>query len=188
MQYRPMKPVLVQRQLGASLIEVLIAILLLSFGMLALGGMLAFGVQLPKLAGYRAVAVNLANAHIERVRANPTGFATDNYSVNLSYDGSTSSIALANCTYPACTETSLAAMDNAASKQAMRNELPAGGMMLTCDTTPCTGTSFGNLWIVWQEPTTYAALNPAVSDNCPVAVTGTYTDPRPRCLYVRFKL
>ena len=183
-----MKPMPARCQSGASLIEVLIAILLLSFGMLALGGMLAFGVQLPKLAGYRAVAVNLAAAHIERIRANPIGFAADKYSAALSYDGTTSSIALANCAYPTCDETSLATMDNAASKQAVRNELPAGGMMLTCDTTPCTWSSFGNLWIVWQEPTTYAALNPAASDNCPASVTTTYTDPRPRCLYVRFKL
>ena len=184
MQHRPMKPVPVQRQSGASLIEVLIAILLLSFGMLALGGMLAFGVQLPKLAGYRAVAVNLANAHVERIRANPTGFAADNYLAALNYDGTTASVASANCTYPACTETSLATMDNAASQQAIRNEIPAGGMMLTCDTSPCT--SNGNLWVIWQEPSTYAALSPAASDNCPAGLS-TFS-PAPRCLYVRFSL
>ena len=188
MQHRPMKRTLLKGQSGASLIEVLIAILLLSFGMLSLGAMMAFGVQLPKLSAYRAVAVNLATAHIERIRANPTGFGADNYSAALSYDGTTTNVALADCAYPTCTPASLATMDNAAANQAIRSQLPAGGMMLTCDPTPCIWNSFGNLWEIWQEPTTYAALNPATSDNCPVSVTSTYTDPRPRCLYVRFKL
>jgi type IV pilus assembly protein PilV len=48
--------------------------------------------------------------------------------------------------------------------------------------------SEGDLWIVWQEPSSFAALNPTGSDNCPSQVTDTYTDPKPRCLYVRFQL
>jgi type IV pilus assembly protein PilV len=175
-------------QSGASLIEVLIAILLLSFGMLSLGGMLSFAVQAPKLSGYRATAVSLASAHVERIRANPNGFIADAYTSALSYDGTTASIALANCSYPNCTESTLAAMDNAATKQAARIALPAGGMIMKCDTSPCTASSYGNLWIVWQEPTTYSALSPTSSDNCPTEVTGTYTNPSPRCLYVRFKI
>ena len=179
-------------QQGASLIEVLVAILILSFGMLALGAMLSFAIQLPKLSGYRSTAVNLASSHIERVRANATGFANGLYSAPaapLSYDGTSSTIALADCLYPNCSEASLAGMDNAATNRAVRVQLPAGGMLLTCDTSPCVVNSYGNLWIIWQEPSTFAALNPlSTSDNCPTEVTSTYTVPKPRCLYVRFKL
>lgn len=170
------------------MIEVLVAILLLSFGMLSLGAMLSFAVQAPKLSGYRATAVTLAASHVERIRANPSGFAADSYTSALSYDGTTSTIATANCVYPNCTSATLATMDNAATKNAVRIELPYGGMLMKCDASPCTATSYGNLWIVWQEPSTIASLNPTTSDNCPTEVTGTYTDPAPRCLYVRFKI
>ena len=191
-------------QQGSSLIEVLVAVLILSFGMLALGAMLSFAVQMPKLSGYRATATNLAASYIERIRANPDGFNANAYSLPLSYDGTSTVLSTDYCTYPACASdcpypdcsiSKLAIMDNAATQRAVRLALPAGGMILKCDPSPCTPTSnsYGNLWIVWQEPSTYAALNPTSSvgsivDNCPTEVTGTYTDPKPRCLYVRFKI
>ena len=176
-----------RHQAGTSLLEVLVAILLLSFGMLALGVMLSFSVQMPKLSGYRVTATNAASSHIERIRANPGAFGRDEYSLALSYDGTTGGVELANCSYPSCTEASLATMDNAATKNSVRAQLPAGGILVTCDTTPCSNSSYGNLWIVWQEPATRGTLNPSVSDNCPGAVTSRYVDPKPRCLYVRFR-
>lgn len=201
-----MKPHMPPQQ-GSSLIEVLVAILILSFGMLALGSLLSFAVQMPKLSGYRATATHLATAHIERIRANPDGFADNAYTTTLSYDGTFASLSLNDCAYPDCTASTLAAMDNAATNQALRLALPAGGMLLQCDPSPCTSTvppttppttnSYGNLWIVWQEPSTYAALNPNssdnsapnpnFSDNCPSEVKWTTSAP-PRCLYLRFKI
>ena len=189
-----MKPSHMNRhtQAGASLIEVLVAILILSFGMLSLGAMLSFTVQLPKLSGYRATAANLASSHIERMRANPgaPGFSNGDYDQLSSYDGTFNAIvAPAECTYPNCNAASLATMDNAYTQQAVRNELPAGGIFMRRDSSSGTvSTTVGNLWIVWKEPSTYAALNPASSDNCPIEVTSVVSNPAPRCLYVRFKL
>jgi len=178
-----------RQQIGASLIEVLVAILLLSFGMLSLGAMLSFAVQAPKLAGYHATAANLASSHIERIRANPGGFVAGSYLSALSYDGTFNSVALVDCSYTdPCTESSLATMDNAATKRAVRIELPAGGILLTCDPAVCSSNSYGNLWIVWQEPNRFLTDPFSTSDNCPTQVTGTYTNPKPRCLYVRFKI
>ena len=175
-------------QAGASLIEVLVAILILSFGMLALANMMSFGVQLPKLSGYRATATAFGLAQIEQIRANPNGFGGDFYSSALNYDGTTASIASADCAYPSCTIATLAAMDIAATQALVRQSLPAGGMIMKCDTPVCTWSSYGNLWIVWQEPSTFAAISPTSSDNCPVEVTSALTNPSPRCLYLRFKL
>jgi type IV pilus assembly protein PilV len=178
-------------QLGASLIEVLVAILILSFGMLSLAGMLSFSVQLPKLSAYRAAASNLAATHAEKVRANPEGFANDKYTSSLSYNGNftpLTSTSSTDCSYPSCDSTSLATLDNNATKQAARLELPAGGMIMKCSASPCTRSTYADLWIVWQEPTTFATLDANSSDNCPTEVTGTYTSPRPRCLYLRFKV
>lgn len=176
------------QQGGATLVEVLIAMLLLSFGMLALAVTLSFAVQMPKLSGYRATATNLASSHIERIRANPGGFRNDAYSLPLTYDGTTNGVELANCNYPECTEASLATMDSAATNNAARSQLPAGGMFVACDTKPCGDNSYGNLWIFWQEPVSRATLDPSTSDNCPAAVTAKFTAPRPRCLYVRFRV
>jgi type IV pilus assembly protein PilV len=178
------------RQKGASLIEVLVAILLLSFGMLSLGAMLSFAVQAPKLSGYRAIATNLANDHVERIRANPAGFAGGSYKTASSYDGSTGAIStIANpCSYAGtqCTDSTLADLDDNEVKQLVRLSLPSGGMQVTCDPVACGVGAYGNLWIMWEEPSTVSVLNAANTDNCPASVAAV--SPKPRCLYVRFKL
>jgi type IV pilus assembly protein PilV len=184
-----------RNQLGASLIEVLIAILILSFGLLSLGSMLSFSVQLPKLSAYRASAANLASSFVERIRANPEAFSVGNYtaSLNESSNWSLSAIAVSgsNCKFTGgtqCTPATLASADINEFRSAVRREVPAGDMILKCSTTPCAKTSFGELWVVWQEPSTFALLDPSSSDNCPTEATTTYTSPKPRCLYVRFKI
>ncbi len=184
-------------QSGASLIEVLVAILLLSFGMLSLGGMLAYAVQLPKLSAYRATAAMLASQHIERMRANPGaatpstgGYSNGDYTLALTYDGTSTIPAASACTYPACTESTLATMDNAFTQRELRKQLPAGGMIVK--STVAGALTYGELWIVWLEPDTFAAMNRGTTnntDNCPSEVTTVYnTAPIPRCLYVRFKI
>ena len=182
----------VRKACGASLIEVLIALLLLSFGMLSLGAMLSFAVQAPRLSGYRAMAVNLASSHIERMRANPDGFSNGGYDKPSSYDSSRSSLTLNpadTCAYPNCDFAALATMDIGQTRVAVRAQLPAGGMFMLRDNhSGILSTTDGNLWIVWQEPDTRAALAPESSDNCPGEVTQVYASPRPRCLYFRFKI
>lgn len=181
-------------QAGSSLIEVLVAVLLLAFGILALGVMLSFTVQMPKLSGYRATAVNLASSYTERMRANPDGFKQDKYKNDSSYDGLQTKFTIPDklCDYPDCDVDKLAKRDFEEMKVAVRAELPAGGLFMLRDSSSSTAsTTDGNLWIVWQEPSTFAALNRAsLSDNCPTEVTDKVkdTDSKPRCLYVRFKL
>lgn len=179
-------------QAGSSLLEVLIAILLLSFGMLSLGAMLSFSVQMPKLSGYRATAVNLASGYIERMRANPDGFGNGGYDKPSSYDSSHTSLTIEEsdiCAYPTCDAASLAGMDFAEAKVAVRTQLPAGGMLMLRESSGgISNATNGNFWIVWQEPDSLTALDPSSSDNCPAAVTTTYADAKPHCLYVRFKI
>jgi type IV pilus assembly protein PilV len=178
-------------QAGASLIEVLVAILLLSFGMLALGAMMTFAVQSPKLSAYRATAANMAASHVERMRANPEGFADNSYTAALNDSSwSFADIALSDCTYPNCTKSTLATMDINATRHAVRRELPAGDMEMWCSApsaptiaTTCTKVSQGNLWIIWQEPGTTSLLSES-SANCPPDLPSTPA----RCLYIRFKV
>jgi type IV pilus assembly protein PilV len=171
---------------GATLIEVLVSVLILSLGMLSLSSMMAYAVQMPKLSGYRATAANIASSHIERIRANRAGFAGGEYVTASSYDGSFIALAPQACAYPNCTVSSLAIMDDAATKHSARALLPAGGVLTKCDPHPCTSSSMGNIWVMWQEPKTRAWLDPASSDNCPPEAAA-FVNPRPRCLYARFK-
>ena len=176
-----------QHQSGALLVEVLVAMLLLAFGMLSLGAMLSFSMQMPKLSSYRAVAVRLASSHIDRIRANPTGF--DFYKKPLgATEWSFETIALKDCQYPDCTEASLAAMDDAATRRAVRIALPAGDMLVTCDSTSCNKDSHGDVWVVWQDPGMYSNFDTSSWDSCPAEITRIYTQPTPRCVYVGFKL
>ena len=172
------------RQNGALLIEVLVSILLLSFGMLALGAMLSIAVQAPKLSGHRATAVTLASSYIERIRANKPGFEEGFYDKPSSYPNLPE---LKLCAYPECNYDSLATMDFGEFATDVRKQLPAGGMLMLRDNSSGTASkTIGNLWIVWREPSTLAALNPSHSDNCPAELTNAYPFPKPRCVYVRF--
>lgn len=179
-------------QTGTSLIEVLVAMTLLSFGMLSLAAMTAFAVQMPKLSGYRATAVNLASNHIDRMRANPVGFGTGGYDNRSSYDGSRTALTMDasdSCSYPTCDPASLSKMDSAVTNAAVRAGLPAGGVLMTRDSNAgIASPTEGNLWIMWQEPDSRAPLNPTTSDNCPAGITQGNARLKPRCLYVRFKL
>ena len=175
-------------QSGASLIEVLVAILVLSFGMLSLGGMMAYAVQMPKLAAYRATATNLAASHIERMRANPAGFRAGNYSETMTFNATLPTVS--PCEYPDCTADSIAALDKNETNGALRRDLPSGGMRMTC-TGACTALD-GDLWVIWREPSTFATLDALNSDECPDPSTApsftAFTTPQPRCLRLRFKL
>jgi type IV pilus assembly protein PilV len=172
---------------GTTLVEVLVSVLILSLGMLSLSSMMAHAVQMPKLSGYRAIAANIAASHIERIRANRAGFESGDYDTASSYDASFAPIAAMSCEYPDCTVSSLATMDDAATKQAARLSLPAGGVLTKCDPSPCTPNSMGDIWIMWQEPQSRAWFDPMSSDICHTSVTAAFPNPRPRCMYVRFK-
>jgi type IV pilus assembly protein PilV len=178
-----------RQQAGATLIEVLVAILLLSFGLLSLAGLHAFAIQMPKLAAYRATASSLANSYIESIRANPQGFSNGSYDEALYYTGGRDLPSVSGgCTYPNCTADTLAALDKMTMKFAVRRELDAGGMRLARPATVggVTNTNQGDLWIFWLEPSSGSTVDSTSSDNCPPQIN-SYT-PRPRCLYIRFQL
>lgn len=192
-QTLPRKPLTKTR--GATLIEVLVSILILAFGMLSLGAMLGYAVQAPKLAVNRAIATNLAGNYIERIRANPNGYTNKTYhnanksqpSYGVSKTDLDASFKTNQCAYPDCTATTLAEMDIATLQLNAREELPNGGVWMQCES-DCNSGDLGNLWVIWDEPQTAVALNAKNSDVCPDVQVITKAATAPRCLYVRFKL
>lgn len=169
-------------QKGSSLIEVLVTILILSFGMLSLAGMMAYAVQMPKLSAYRATAVMLGAGHVERMRANIAGFQAGSYNEAMTFD---TALVSSSCAYPDCDAAAIASQDKSDSNAEIRRELPLGGMRMVCNGA-CTARE-GDLWILWQEPSTFAAIDNSngAHDECPDSSTYTGT---PRCIHIRFKL
>lgn len=186
---------------GASLIEVLVAIVILSFGMLAIGGMLSYAVQMPKLSGYRSSATSIASAHIEHMRANAEGFRNGHYASGTgitagephSYDIQFWKVFQLHpnaCAYPTCNAASIAWANINETHFALRSELPGfAGMRVTCSGT-CD--SEGDIWIIWSEPANVAAIDGGTSDECPDPSStppfAAFSSPKPRCLHMRFKL
>lgn len=184
----------IRTECGASLIEVLVAIVLLSFGMLAMGGLQSYAVAAGTMSANRGVASLLAQDLAERLRANPAGQA--NYALN-SYLPSSSATPLSdvtaartNCSYPTCSAANLAALDIAELKFLVRKSLPSGAVYVTNDDALNT-----NIWILWLEPALFtqrigsgggSVLAEAKSDNCPSTVAAL--DPLPRCYYIKVRL
>jgi len=174
-----------RRHAGAGLIEFLVAVLILSFGLLAVGGMTAYGVQLPRISGNRAVATSIANDLIERMRANTGAFNGTAYSTALSYNGASTvpTAAAGMCTYPNCTPALLATMDLAVIQRQLRQQLPAGGFIVDLS-----APYEGRVFILWQDPPSASALDSSSNDICPTGMPQFVLDSKPRCLTFRFKL
>lgn len=80
-----------KNQRGLTLIEVLIALLVLSIGLLGIAGLQLTGLRENQNAQYSTQAIYLANDMADRMRANPAGVAAANYNnidstSNIDYD------------------------------------------------------------------------------------------------------
>lgn len=179
-------------QHGTSLVEMLVSILILSFGLLSLAGMLSFSVQMPKLSGYRSTATNLASDYIERIRANRQGWENGRYVQTQNFTGGFGGgeDTPFDCDFN-CDEAQMSRMDNEQMFQRIRNELPAGSVFINCGPAGagCMGPqTFGEIWIMWLEPATVSQLAANNSDQCPAGAVPTELAATTRCLYLRFTL
>jgi type IV pilus assembly protein PilV len=178
-------------QAGSSLLEVLISILLMSFGMLALAGMQAYSVAAQKNAASRAIASAMASELAEVIRLNPSGLANGNYDVTMLTN--TAPPAEVPCAFPNCTTPALLAQADLTSFQnRVRAQLPLGGIALS---RPGASATQADIWIVWEEPgvlvntrTTGGTTESAeqLADNCPATATALAT--LPRCFYMKVQL
>src|SRR5262245_49835341 len=89
-----------RRQAGASLIEVLVSILILSFGMLAMAGLHASSLRYGKMSQFRSVATQLAYDLSDRMRANALGAMGGAYNFTEAYDPQTAEVKPQACATP----------------------------------------------------------------------------------------
>ena len=113
------------RQRGMTLLEVLIALLVLSIGLLGMAGLQVTSIRNSHSAYMRSQASILAYDAIDRMRANQAAAvsAADPYALALADNPGTP---VSNCNASTCTTAQLTAFDLFEWTQALANELPSG--------------------------------------------------------------
>jgi type IV pilus assembly protein PilV len=119
---------------GSTLIEVLIALLILAIGLLGMAGLQTVSLRNTQSAYLRTQATILSNDIVERIRANLQGVESN------SYDNIAGQLIPACNTVVGCSAAQLAANDVAEWKAALSADLPAGAGTVCNDSTPADGT------------------------------------------------
>lgn len=167
------------RQSGASLLEVLIAVLVMAFGVTGIGLLTAATIQYNKTTQFQMVAMQIATQLAEAMRANTDGFMADAYVKADTYSSSRAPVALPQCAASvACTAAEIAAIDKAQTANTLRTELPGG------DFNVLRNGNRADIWIMWMEPSNAASMSFGTA-NCRAQAIDAE---QPRCLYVRASL
>lgn len=112
---------------GFTLLEALIALLVLTIGLLGAAGMLVTSVRNSHNSYLRSQASFVVDSLVERMRANPVGIWQLNYNAVL--NGSTSE---ATCS-AGCAPAQLAAYDLFVTDQQLVQHLPGGQLQIACN-------------------------------------------------------
>lgn len=182
-------------QRGSSLIEVLVAVFIVSVGLLALAGILATATRFSKTSEFRSVASLLAADIADRMRANFNPGATAAQQGERFYTLQPGVLATAapesdaTCAVAAaCTPEEMAQRDLAQWQAALFQALPQGtGFIL-----PNATYDLFDIWVMWRDPdaegTTVvgnATDDAATKDGCPPNFSD---DQKPRCMHFRVGL
>jgi type IV pilus assembly protein PilV len=126
-------------QSGFTMLEVLISIVVIAFGMLGVAGLQAFALKNSQSASYRSVATVLATDIIDRIRANPVG-ATNNFYVTASGQQGSEAEAASCLTSSGCASAeALAGHDLFEWHLLVSRSLPNGVGVVCRDSTPADG-------------------------------------------------
>jgi type IV pilus assembly protein PilV len=147
------------RQHGFTLLELLIALLVLSIGLLGLAALQTIGLRSNQMGSMRTVATQTAYDITDRMRANPDGMTIANQYYVLGTGDATPGIAT-DCDAEACNTQELADFDLGQWRTRI-NSLPGGLSQVTQATTA--GFTSHTITVHWNE-----SRNPAVTGlNCP---------------------
>lgn len=166
---------------GDSLIEVLVAVLVLSFGLLALVALLANSLKLSSTSNYRTVAAEQATAMADLVRANPSMLTSFGGSA-----GPTAAVTTACLTTTGCTRTQLVGTSFALWQERLAAMLPSGTGIICQDKTAaskatnssgCDGNASGPLVVkvCWNEASRIQASGRSSTGAALTGAGGTQT-------------
>lgn len=115
-----------RRSRGVTLIEVLVTVIVLAFGLLGLAGLQANSLRNNHSAYLRSQATYLASGMFDRMRSNKLEAVGDSTTNNTNYN-----IAIGNST-PATSGSTLTQADVTSWKAMLATSLPAGDGSITC--------------------------------------------------------
>lgn len=153
------------KQQGVSLLEVLISVLVLSVGLLGLGGLQLYALKGSNDAHFRTIASFIAADLGDRIRINPEGVAMGGYEVSASQSTALCDSTTKQCRDDIiCTASELAAFDlhqvmcgvedsqNSAYKSlGLKNSLPSATLSVDCGGVTCDSEIQHTITLSWQE-------------------------------------
>lgn len=161
------------RQSGASLLEVLVAVLLVSVGLLGVAGLSGATFAYNKNSQIRLVGMGLVNDYADRARVNVYGYDLDNYNIAINAalpaKVTFTETNANNDTDNAAAAALVAQYDKRDFLEAVAARLPQGTAVVS--STKDNQTRSMDVWLLWQEP--QDEENPlfvAGKDNCPPSV------------------
>jgi type IV pilus assembly protein PilV len=147
------------RQRGVSLIEVLMAVLIFSVGLIGLAGLMVMATRSNHAAYLRTQVTFLAGNMVDRMRANPTGLWNGAYN-DINYPTSTGQAC--SKTSP-CTPAQVAVRDKYEWSQLLKTLLPDATAKISC--VGKSGVGF--------DPSTQIGMRPPYGGNCSMIITWT---------------
>lgn len=157
---------------GTTLIEVLVAALLLAIGLLSMAGIQASAVRLTKEAEFKSTAVEISSAFGEYLKANVGG--VQSYNVNSGafvMDPDAQDIP-GNCdgAGAACTPAQIAAEDLARTQELARTRLPSGQVVSNVVVGAAGQSDSVDFWVMWLPPESRsgeANVDNQIGSRCP---------------------
>lgn len=163
---------------GFSLLEVLVSIVLITFGIISMLALQARALQYSGLAYYQGIASQIGSGVAASIRANPEGRGS--YTQNASYAPTAAIPAPADSCRGAvsCTPQKLALADIYWARSSARNLLPGGDVYMTNDGT------YANIVLIWEA----AQTEDGVKLTCDGLSVNVAAAQNPQCLALRVRI
>jgi type IV pilus assembly protein PilV len=181
------------REAGATMIEVLVSILLVSVGLLGIAGLSGATFGYNKASQLRLTGIALVNDLADRARVNVHGYDRGAYDIELGDDYATTAVTVPDANLdldPSVVANANAAADALAAAdvdqflRTVRSRLPQGDAVVM--SRPGANTRDLDVWLLWQESRTDAgaedddrgdfSLFDASKGNCPATLTPAEQD------------
>jgi type IV pilus assembly protein PilV len=185
----PLNSKLLQRRSakGATLIEVLVAIFLLTVGLLAMAALTTSATGYNKLSQLRGTATMLADDYAEQARANLRAFDVSYYGMSSTPTKPSTDLLDKNGSFaaPGGLEAAklVAQWDKYNWSQNLQNRLPAGDATVVTSTAAVGDSAVRvmEIWIKWKEPGTgFDVTGGSSFAKCPSGTDSSYS-----CLYFK---